>query len=155
MDRPETLYDLMEEVAWQIEAAPEFYDQARWAIPVAYMTGDAEACGTAFCRAGHMINILDSAVGIKRTPKQWEYTDISDRAMELLNDAGVARHDIDRLFAGGACSLFKRGSPSYVKAGAQGVRNFMEAYAAQLKAYKLDKEYAKLEAQRRKAKGAA
>lgn len=143
-NRPETLYDLMAQVADEIEAAPEFYYQGWWSYPInksGKRDDFTEACGTAFCRAGHMISIIDACKGITRTPREWDRHNIASRAYSLFRAAGIPDNAANELFDG--CAVRGEvGTKEYAEAGAKGVREFMAEHEEKLKAYKLDKEYA-------------
>jgi hypothetical protein len=141
MDRPQTLYEMMEQVAESIEARPLNYYQGAWYADAQLHYGK-EACGTAYCRAGWM-----TCIG-KEKPVH-NNSVIQGYAMTLLENAGIPQDDVTHLFQGSALQeeqpFFKgikklmprAGTPEYAELGAKGVRKFMERHAAKLKAAKL------------------
>lgn len=133
--KPETLYDLMKSVAEAIELSPGNYYQSDWEKPARRIlwSEGIEACGTAYCRAGWMVNLLE-----KPTPTG-EHDNVAQKASNLLEAAGVHPREIQNLFSGGACFYSGRpGSDTYVKDGINGVKRFMAQHEDKLKAFKLD-----------------
>lgn len=137
-NRPADLYELCEQTCEAIELCPTNYYQASWAESAKGRFGK-EACGTAFCRAGHMVAILTED---RKTPEEWRqlgvYGYISNVATNLFLQAGVSDADIGNLFAGGACGSCQPGSTEYVARGIAGMRRFMEKWEPQLRAAKLN-----------------
>lgn len=147
--KPETVWDLCAQAAEAIELAPTHYYQGAFAVPTAsvgYHESESrltaaqhkETCGTSFCRAGHMIAVLDADK--QRTPEEWDDLDanINSRARALLVEAGVSSYDVTELFDGSAVDgCGKIGSKRYAKAGAKGLRDFMVKYETELKATKI------------------
>lgn len=139
----ETLWDLCDAVCQQIEAKPLNYNQGSWEEPIAVVIRnkgrgvfqDEEACGTAFCRAGHMCAILDAERG-KRVG-YGQHGNIELRAKRMLIGAGCSYLDVEDLFRGSACEPSTFGTRSYVAEGIEGMRCFMARYADQLKSTKL------------------
>ena len=139
LDKPENLYQLCEMVCEQIATTPKNYVQQRYATVAS--SWNEESCGTAFCRAGWMVNILDHSAGITRTTDEWVYnTLISLRSEQLFMDAGfdsADMKDVTLLFNGGACSMHNIGSPEYVREGIDGLRRFMAKHEDKLKAARI------------------
>ena len=157
-DRPRKVWDLCEQVCDAIEASPTNYYQGAWARPVGhiihrilaqeYSTPEAktEACGTAFCRAGWMVAIVDQMNGpemVKRNLAS-HHVFVMERATSILRKAKIPDSEIRRLFssddAGSICESFLWGSKEYAAAGVRGMRRLMESYETQLKETLLDDE---------------
>lgn len=139
--RPETAWDLMQEVHDAILASPTNYYQGDWAVPVKNLTQEAysEACGTAYCRAGWMNAILT-----EKTPKTEKQCDTFSEATatkcyRLLDRAGIPYGTVANLFAPYA-ARGKAGTETYARSGAKGVETFMKTYERQLKAYRITDE---------------
>jgi hypothetical protein len=139
MDRPTTLWEMMEQVADSIESQPLNYYQGVWARSASLQYG-REACGTAYCRAGWM-----AAIGHDRAIT--DESAIALYAEQLLYRAGIPIDAINDLFSGIAIGRECRdlgqyrepqpGTPQYAKKGADGVRNFMREFEPALKAARL------------------
>lgn len=153
----ETLYDLCEAVCEAITMQPNNYCQERYATDAeswirTHNRSTEGVCGTAFCRAGWMMAILDGERGITRTTKQWtnarNYVRIERESRKLLAKAGIPEVDIHNLFRAGSldpagvCSD-DIGTEAYVKAGIAGMRRFMDVHEVKLKAYKIQEGDAK------------
>ena len=132
--RPETVWELCEQVCEAIQERPLNYAQESW-------VSDAEewnegACGTAYCRAGWIASLLhESNVPCK------DVTVIHTLASSVLHGAGVSHEDISALFGGGAVGCMthaKVGTKAYVRAGVKGMREMMEKYEAQLRAARIN-----------------
>lgn len=137
MNKPENMYELCEEVCTSIEASPQNYGQSAFAKSA--QDNQKGACGTAFCRAGWMIAIIDHNAGIKRTEKKWlSYEpNIYKRSRGLLLGAGIGESEIDELFRGDVCSRTQDGTEAHARMGIAGMRKFMEKHELKLKAAKL------------------
>lgn len=130
-------YELLEQVCEAIAAHPLNYYQDRYVANRGEGADDlpkeldtpANECGTAFCRAGWIVQLHDRR---KLAYDEYEY-----RAMELLGalgeDAEDPYFDVVDLFAGGAVEGAP-GSPEYVAEGIAGIRKFMAKHEAHLKA---------------------
>lgn len=132
-ERPTNAYELCERVCEAIAAHPLNYYQDYWItrkrdLPSALRVPENE-CGTAYCRAGWMVQVADGRV-VER---------VSRRAFELLGDVaedGQFTEDIWHLFEtfeGDAMDLTP-GTPEYIAEGIAGLRHFMAKYEARLKA---------------------
>ena len=122
MTKPETLWDLCEEVCKSIEAAPLNYFQDAYVTEAAKLFGPM-ACGTAYCRAGWLLAIAEDKP---------QHSLINIKATRLLKAAGVDPLDIRNLFAGGQV-LGKVGTPAYVAQGVRGMRQFALRWETQLR----------------------
>lgn len=139
MSRPTNLYELCEQVCEAISDSPANYYQDHWAFPVKDlarrlgMEAIDGACGTAFCRAGWMINILDGHKhpGTHEAWAEWR-SHIHTKATRMLANAGVSEDDIGGLFAMNHRDS-KWGTEEYTDMGVEGMRTFMEKYETQLK----------------------
>lgn len=146
--KPQNLYDLCEDVCNAIALRPLNYNQGNWAIDADKVMTAEEACGTAFCRAGWMVALVDEP----RTPAEWTSLPdsyIADKAELMLLNAGIPESDINQLFSGSACfdeddangldgiSYPEPGTPLYVQRGIEGMREFMFKYEKKLKAAKI------------------
>lgn len=139
MKPPQNVYELLEQTAEAIEECGLNYYQTVWAAPVEHVTAGREgACGTAFCRAGWMINIAHGDKALSMSPYDWGRTHIADAAYAMLETAGCPIRECAELFSGGAVTQ-KYGTQAYNKAGAKGVRQFMERHRDKLKATPLVK----------------
>jgi len=150
MERPRNLYELCEQTCESMELAPLNYYQGYWAAPVRAVQGHTgvehqEACGTAYCRAGWMIANLEG----KALPTEGDGVDTvhyGTRAKKMLYQAGIPDIDIEHLFAGEALMREKDiprakwGTPEYVAAGVEGLRNFMAKHEAKLRAAKITED---------------
>ena len=137
INKPKTLYDLMGQVAEAIELAPGNYYQQGWEEPVEnlamYEGPYKEACGTAYCRAGWMVNLLEAPTA------RGLHHNTSGKAFSLLTKADIPASEAMELFRGSACTRFgDPGSPGYVKEGVDGVKRFMARHEDKLKAFKLE-----------------
>lgn len=141
--RVETLWDLCDEVCESIAARQVNYFQELWATDATFQADHhnhplkAEACGTAFCRAGWMCAILDTQRGIKRDTGEWQGANIQERARCLLAGAGIYTDAINNLFSGSALGTLNFGEPGYVEEGIAGMRRFMAKHEAKLKAARI------------------
>lgn len=135
---PRNLYDLCEMTAQAIEQHPANYCQQDWEASLTRVRDlwsydpevlNHEACGTAYCRAGWMVNLLEK-------PSR-SHTNIPEKARALLLEAGIPSIAITNLFSANA-SGSKVGSKDYVNKGVSGLREFMNAYETQLKSYSLE-----------------
>ena len=160
--QPENLYELMEMTAEAIELLPKNYYQDSFSMHAKDVPSDTEtcnndegdltargkrlskkACGTAFCRAGWMMAILDPKLGKMNPDSIDDHEEIYKPAMNLLTDAGCDAGVVGHLFGGGSGINGERwGTKAYAKAGAKGVRDFMEQYKTELKAARLTKNSA-------------
>lgn len=152
--KPENVYELLEAVARHIEEEPRRYYQDMWALfgdnIHAFLGGDfaAPPCGTVCCRAGWIVGLCDGldapALGVNR---DFAYSfSVMKRAMEIL---GMSEAEIGALFepftddeddseeTGQQFVDAPAGTLEYAKAGADGLRAFMEQHAERLKARKL------------------
>lgn len=134
--RPKTAWELCERVCEAIQAHPLNYYQDYFvarrggSLPEALDT-PANACGTAYCRAGWMVVIADGA--------DW-CESYRDRACELL---GMKRWQINDTTSE-ICRLFGAwlngptpGTKAYVRRGVSGLRRFMTKHEAHLRAHRL------------------
>lgn len=136
LKKPTTAYQLLGQVCEAIALAPGNYYQEDYAIDPKYIgAGNAEACGTAFCRAGWMCALMEDDKA--RTPDEWDRMDLDGPPTQLLLDAGISGEEISDLFGGGACGTARYGTKAYIKAGVKGVKDFMKKHEAALKATKL------------------
>lgn len=123
-DAPRTAYELLEQVCEAIEVAPQNYDQGVWSGRAS--NNREEFCGTAFCRAGWMVNILEGSCGKTYSVDQWvtegwrksngtARPSISERAHDVLEKAGIDWNERDELFNGNAVNdvLKERGLVEY------------------------------------------
>lgn len=149
--RPENAYDLLEAVARHIEEEPRRYYQSSWVLRgdrIRALELAAPACGTVGCRAGWVVALNDglNAPAIVSQLGALPAFDepVRDRAEEIL---GLGHLDTDDLFSGcaiyvedaGGCDITPpAGSPAYAKLGADGIRAFMKAHEAHLKARSLE-----------------
>ena len=138
--KPETVYELCEEVCEAIAAKPMNYHQGYWFESVENIQhgcdiapSNREACGTAYCRAGWMSAL---ARGPEAHLKAGSI-EIYDWARNLLTKAGVPLREIDELFDGAACGDREWGSEDYVAQGIRGMQEFMDNYEDKLKATKI------------------
>lgn len=134
--KPENLWDLCEGVCIAIKEKPDNYFQGAYSVDAkdihaSRQTGRKEVCGTAFCRAGWMVAQLRPP---KLSASDWNNDYISTHAENLLSAAGIPSADIEDLFAGGACSDYRFGTPEYVAEGIAGMRAFMTKHEALLRA---------------------
>src|SRR3990167_5673447 len=135
-----TLWELCEDVIIAIEGSPGNYYQNTWKIRTKYLaeiSGNKnykEACGTAFCRAGWMTNLL-CATGAN-TPNS------GGVATNLLLRAGISNEDINNLFVphGNIIAYEQYGGLEYAKIGTDGMRLFMKQHEAKLKAYTITRQ---------------
>ena len=142
--KAKTLYEACEQAVEAIELQPLNYSQEHWANPIEdivrfhYMDGceDAaqrakEACGTAYCRAGHiMCAVKDGPVTAK--------TAESGARKLMVDEAKIPIGEVMRLFGGGAAGPKESyGTEEYVRRGADGLREFMQKYEEQLKSVDL------------------
>jgi len=131
-----TLWEMCERTCDAISGSPLNYYQGRWAtdakamFKVRGMTAFAdEACGTAYCRAGHMLSIAKNS-------HVTDETEISYQARHMLQKAGISPAAIGMLFWGGACNnAGKPGSAAYVAEGVNGLKRFMTEWEIQLKGH--------------------
>ena len=143
--KAETLWELCEQVCESIAAQPANYFQHSWAIKAESARNMAlscnrdperkkqiehtEVCGTAYCRAGWMMAHLRG--------KAVTYNE-GDQAMDLLR---AARIECGTLFSSEeAGPLAEWGTPEYVQRGVDGMRKFMEANEAKLRAFQITDE---------------
>lgn len=140
-----TVHELMERSAQSIENTPLNYTQHRYATNARMCFEKEEACGTAFCRAGWMMAHVDPP----RSTSEWTtsdmYTGIERRSIKLLRDCGIPLGDIIKLFQSTALEeetkgsiLWCDGSETVAKAGAAGMRKFMQTHEAKLKAHTVE-----------------
>lgn len=122
--QPNNLYELCEQVCEAIEAQPLNYNQDHYAMSARILYGKA-ACGTAYCRAGWMMAVLENK-------PQSPGSCIGGRATALLESAGIPSYSIAWLFAAGTVEG-ERGSPEYIKNGVAGIRRFMTSWEHKLK----------------------
>ena len=137
MSKPETLYDLCDQVCEHIAERPLNYYQGWWAKKAKDVPGideHPEACGTAYCRAGWMMAILENKPQEYTEP--WQRSPISVKAHALFNDAGVPEDDVRELFSGTAVKGMP-GTANYVEDGIHGMREFMAKHEDKLRARKL------------------
>lgn len=131
---PETLYDLCDMTAYAIETQPTNYYQDLWAHPVLSLSTRyphyKEACGTAYCRAGWMVNLAE------KNPRGCDNRYLPSKAKNMLVSAGIPESAIYTLFEGGAVRGIP-GTKEYAKRGAEGIRKFMETYEKELKSKKV------------------
>ena len=132
--KPRTAWELCERVCEAIAAHPGGYLQEMWVTRGKKVIGRAmsaslprkEICGTAFCRAGWLIEVADGAGAAAAMACSWEA-----RANALLGVPHSATHN---LFAASALGALKPGTKAYVREGIAGLRRFMKAHEAHLKA---------------------
>ena len=149
MNKPETLYELCALTAEAIETQPLNYHQGYWCVSAQEAVG-AEACGTAYCRAGWMYALLQDEDNMPSLDllKPNSYDLIAKGMFQLLQNAGIPDDAINQLFAGigdEECSRTYHpdlhnqdpGTEEYARTGADGMRQFMREFEAQLKATKL------------------
>ena len=127
--KPETLYELCEQVCEAIATRPSNYCQEQWSVPACQVDSkdpnQREVCGTAYCRAGWMVALTSDS---KELP-----IDISGAAIGLLCKANIPLYAIDRLFRGGACLPLEHGEEGYATEGVRGMREFMSLHETALK----------------------
>lgn len=118
--RATNLYELCEQVCEAIEISPESYNQQHWI--------SSRGCGTAFCRGGWMVALLEKPNRTK--PK----SGVSEKARHLLINAGIPAGDVDALFGGSACYPYKPEDPRFAQRGIDGMKEFMARYEVKLRA---------------------
>jgi hypothetical protein len=129
--KPKTAYELLERVCEAIKAHPLNYYQGMWVsqrgssmdpLPASLDVPDNK-CGTAFCRAGWVCQLLDGAM-----PRGG----VGGRSNEIL---GLSDDETDPLYYEEMRGA--PGSKAYVQQGVRGVRAFMRQHAKHLKARSL------------------
>jgi hypothetical protein len=129
---PQNLYELMEQAAEAILTSPEHYYQDNWSEPARNLYPDKEVCGTAYCRAGWMENILGVSVDGCTARRLLHEAEI-DRADLFLAQNYRTEYNADFTYE------LRRGSPEYATAGANGIKKFMARNKEQLLAARLVK----------------
>src|SRR3990167_4590235 len=95
MSNPSNLYELCEEVCEAIMASPTNYSQLKYTADAVRMwPREAEACGTAYCRAGWMVALVHGRI---ENP-----TIIQNTAASMLLDADIPGEDVTALFRASA-----------------------------------------------------
>ena len=130
--RPETVYELCEQVCEAIAERPLNYVQQKWSTEAS--AWNEGACGTAYCRAGWIAAILKKSKG----PVLAGDVFIHKTAKKVLETAGVPEEEVLNLFSGSACGLWRTGTPEYTAAGIKGMRDFMTKHEAKLKAARIN-----------------
>jgi len=142
--KPETLWELCEQVCEAIRMSPKNYTQETWATDARSL--NEEACGTAYCRAGWMVALTSDEKDIL-SKYHTGSLNICISASNMLKRAGVVDRDIDTLFSGAAVDrqcyrdgieVPDQGTPEYAEQGVKGMREFMEKWEKQLKETKID-----------------
>ncbi len=149
MTTPETVYDLLALVAHHIEEEPRRYFQDVWVLIGEEIRNHVDfepACGTVCCRAGWIVALHDGlrAPAIEATARARFSPRVELRALQILGMSDVGflfnafisdEDDLDE--DSGDLVSAEPGTPEYAKAGADGLRAFMEEHAEHLKARRL------------------
>jgi hypothetical protein len=119
-----------------------------------------EACGTTFCRAGWMAQIVDGrattqGAGLRAARLLGVVPSARKGVVHWYHPLGIDLNHVEKEFAEDVRQLFahsavpeslRPGSRAYVKAGANGLRKFMEKHEARLKATKIPPKKARKQA---------
>lgn len=165
MKRTRTVMDVLKGARARINREPRSYKQTKWMQTPGHTVRELldlpePPCGTSFCRAGHIVMVLDGWEGIKNLiTHRGDSCAIETRAFDIIlpatlklseEDRSLFRSDLDELFGGWSLervrdprainlnavrdTLPEVGTDRYARLGSQGMTRFMEKWAHVLEA---------------------